>query len=387
MRANLILPCGGSGNRSGLSNKLLASIDPVGTPVIVVTIAKFLDVEEVTRIILPCAKATISDIKSAICKYYNDELISGKIILCLGGGTRTDSVKSALKLVDTTCELTIIHDGARPFVTAQVIKENMATALEHGAAIAAVPTTDTIATVNSGDEILSIPERASLVNLQTPQTFLTNSIINAYLMVKDGEVFTDDSSVYAAKIGVPKISKGDSANIKLTYANDFSICGDTRVGVGYDTHTLVEGRDLILGGVKIPHTKGLLGHSDADALIHAIMDALLTACNQRDIGSLFPDTDEKYRGIASTLLLKNVHGIILSQGYIVNNISAVIMAQKPKLAKFIQPMIATIADILEIPHTAIGISATTTEGIGFIGREEGIAVHAACTIIKTKLKN
>ncbi len=154
-----------------------------------------------------------------------------------------------------------------------------------------------------------------------------------------------------------------------------------RVGMGYDVHKLVEGRDLILGGVKVPHTLGLLGHSDADVLLHAIMDALLGAAALGDIGKHFPDTDEKYKGISSMKLLEYVEALLSEKGYIVGNIDATIIAQKPKLRPFIEEMEENVARVLKISKEQINIKATTEEGLGFTGTEEGISAHAICTIM------
>lgn len=154
-----------------------------------------------------------------------------------------------------------------------------------------------------------------------------------------------------------------------------------RVGMGYDVHKLVKGRDLILGGVKVPHTLGLLGHSDADVLLHAIMDALLGAAALGDIGKHFPDTDEKYKGISSMKLLEYVEELLSEKGYIVGNIDATIIAQKPKLRPFIEEMEENVARVLKISKEQINIKATTEEGLGFTGTEEGISAQAICTIM------
>lgn len=155
-----------------------------------------------------------------------------------------------------------------------------------------------------------------------------------------------------------------------------------RAGLGYDVHRLVEGRDLVLGGVKIPYEKGLLGHSDADVLVHAIMDALLGAVGQGDIGRHFPDTDEKYKGVSSLLLLAEVRKILENCGYVVNNVDGLIVAQKPKMAPFIGEMQKNIAHVLDTDVTNINVKATTTEGLGFTGTGEGIAAHAVVTLRK-----
>lgn len=153
-----------------------------------------------------------------------------------------------------------------------------------------------------------------------------------------------------------------------------------RTGIGYDVHKLTEGRKLILGGVEIPHTLGLLGHSDADVLVHAIMDALLGAAALGDIGKHFPDTDERYKGISSMKLLAHVRGLIEQEGYFIENIDAVIIAQKPKLRPYIEEMEQNIADVLKLEKKQMNIKATTEEGLGFTGSEEGISAQAICSL-------
>lgn len=155
-----------------------------------------------------------------------------------------------------------------------------------------------------------------------------------------------------------------------------------RVGLGYDVHRLVEGRKLILGGVEIPHTLGLLGHSDADVLLHAVMDALLGAAALGDIGKHFPDTDDKYKGISSMKLLAHVGELIEQEGYYIENIDATIIAQKPKLRPYIEKMEGNIAEVLKLEKNQVNIKATTEEGLGFTGTEEGISSQAICSLSK-----
>ena len=155
-----------------------------------------------------------------------------------------------------------------------------------------------------------------------------------------------------------------------------------RVGIGYDVHALANNRDLYLGGVKIDHEMGLMGHSDADVLVHAIMDAILGAAAMGDIGRHFPDTDDKYKGISSLLLLKRVNEIILENGYKINNIDSIIIAQKPKLSPYISEMQKNIANVLGVDASCINVKATTTEKLGFEGRQEGISAQAVCTLVE-----
>ena len=158
---------------------------------------------------------------------------------------------------------------------------------------------------------------------------------------------------------------------------------DIRIGHGYDVHRLTENRDLIIGGVKIPYEKGLLGHSDADVLVHAILDAVLGALGEGDIGKHFPDTDERYKGINSMLLAENVASLLLGKGYIVGNIDATVVAQRPKLSPYIQEMRANIAKVFGVSPDRVNIKATTEEKLGFTGSGEGISSHAVCLIIKS----
>lgn len=373
MKVNVIIPCGGSGSRTGLNfNKLLAKI---GTKsVIYQTVSKFFWLEQVHKIILP--------VREADKIYFENELkdFCGKVIFCDGGETRTQSVKNALSLAND-CDIISIHDGARPYVTAQIILDSFDKAYNFGSGISGYPSTDTIAMADN-KQITNVFDRSKIFNLQTPQSFCAEQIKKAYGLIDETQQFTDDSGVYAKYIGSCHISIGSPANKKLTYLEDFLTYQNCYIGVGYDTHQLVEGRDLILGGIKIEHSKGLLGHSDADVLTHAIMDAIFGACNERDIGYHFPDTDPKYKGISSIKLLKECLKIIRNKGFEVHNINAVLMCQKPKLAKIIPTIAQNLADVIGIPTENISISATTTEGLGFVGREEGIAVHSGCICYK-----
>ena len=379
MKVNVIIACGGSGQRSGLSfNKILAPIN--GKAIIHHTISKFYNIGEVTKIIIPATSEDICLIKAATVGIDSDN----KIAYCNNGASRTLSIKSALTLVDADADIITIHDGARPFVATESILDSIQTALNCGSGISAYSTVDTIAIANKYNQIELVPDRTTLFNIQTPQSFGANKIITAYSMIGEDDNFTDDSSVYAKHIGAPTLSHGSPENKKITFASDLQIASDCYVGAGYDTHQLVTGRKLVLGGIDIPHPLGLLGHSDADVLTHAIMDALFSSCCERDIGVHFPDTDMQYKGIKSTILLEKCLQIIRAKGYEVKNISCVIMCEKPKLAKIIPIIIDNLATVMDISKDALMISATTTEGLGFVGREEGIAVSASCICCKIK---
>lgn len=215
--------------------------------------------------------------------------------------------------------------------------------------------------------------------MQTPQGFDTAAIKAAYeAAYAEGFYGTDDAGI-AERAGLEiRIVPGSYDNIKITTREDLSM--ETRVGTGYDVHRLEEGRKLILGGVDIPFERGLLGHSDADVLVHAIMDALLGAAALGDIGKLFPDTDDRYKGISSIELLKNVREAIENAGYSICNIDATLIAQKPRIAPYIEDMRTNIAAALSIEKDRVSVKATTTEKLGFTGRQEGMEAQAVCIL-------
>lgn len=293
----------------------------------------------------------------------------------IGGKTRQQSVLNGLNHVSG--DIVLIHDGARPFVTKEIIKDCIESVKKFGSGISAYPSTDTIAIGKDGFIEQNLGKEEMFI-IQTPQGFYTNDILRAHARANGNE--PDDSILYLRHVGKPHLSLGSKENRKLTLKEDF--IKESAVGVGYDTHKLTENRRLVLGGVTIPHDKGLLGHSDADVLTHAVMDALLSAAGLRDIGYYFPDNDNKYKDISSIVLLKEVMRLIANEGYSVGNVTACILAEKPKLSPFIETIKNNLANELGISLDKLGITVTTTEGLGFIGREEGIAVHSTCTLVK-----
>ena len=297
-----------------------------------------------------------------------------------GGNTRTLSVINALK--EVTGEIVLIHDAARPFVSEKIVKDCVAAAKEHGGAIPVVPSSDTVCGVKDG-KVCGYLGKDGLYFVQTPQAFRTEEIKKAYAAA-GGKAFNDDGEVYKNFFGELFCVSGEKSNVKLTYPEDFSIKSEKeyRFGTGFDCHRLTAGRKLILGGVTVPHDKGLLGHSDADVVAHAVMDALLSACAMRDIGYYFPDTDEKYKDADSMILLKKVVAMVKDAGFIPHGVSACVMAEKPKLKDFIPKIKENLAAALNIPCDRVGVSATTLEGLGFVGREEGICVSATATAVK-----
>ena len=297
-----------------------------------------------------------------------------------GGATRADSVRSGLAAAEG--ELVAIHDAARPFVSEAVITAVLTAAAADGAAAPAVPVKDTIKIADGAGRVAATPDRASLYAVQTPQCFRRSLYLQALSAVtgEKASLVTDDCSLFELA-GLPvTLTEGDYANYKITTKEDLQKEKTMRIGHGYDVHRLVEDRKLILGGVEIPFEKGLLGHSDADVLLHAVMDAVLGAAALGDIGQHFPDNDPAYKGADSLQLTREVAKIIAAHGYRVGNIDATILCQRPKLAPHIPAMREKIADAFGLPVDAVSVKATTEEHLGFTGEGLGIAAHAVALI-------
>ena len=368
-----IITCAGKGERAGFGyNKLLKDMGGI-TPFEKV-VSTFTKNDSIFDIIVTCAEQDLESFKSKC------DGLGAKVTFVTGGATRTESVGNALKLVPDE-NLVLVHDGARAFITDEIISECVKTALVKGSAVTAIPTTDTIAETDGNGYIIST-SRKNKYSVQTPQAFNAGLLKKAYSMIKDGEEFTDESGLYAKYIEKPYITQGSPVNKKLTHPEDFAVSENLYVGTGFDLHVFAENRKLILGGIEIPHDKGLLGHSDADVLTHAVMDAMLSSASLGDIGRHFPDTDPAYKGISSMKLLEKVVEILKKSGYRLKNVSSVIMAQKPKLAKFVDSIRHNLALALGVDDADVGITCTTLEGIGTVGREEGIAVQSYCLTVK-----
>lgn len=297
-----------------------------------------------------------------------------------GGATRADSVHNGLAAARG--QLVAIHDAARPFASEEVITQVLQAAANTGAAAPAVPVKDTIKVADKDGKVVTTPDRATLYAVQTPQCFDRALYLQALEAVsgEKASLVTDDCSLFELA-GLPvTLTAGDYANLKITTKEDLQKENTMRIGHGYDVHRLVEDRKLILGGVEVPYEKGLLGHSDADVLLHAVMDAVLGAAALGDIGQHFPDTDPAYKGADSLALTREVAKIIAAHGYKVGNIDATILCQRPKLAPHIPAMRKNIADAFGLPLDAVSVKATTEEHLGFTGEGLGIAAHAVALI-------
>ncbi|MDD2648302.1 MAG: 2-C-methyl-D-erythritol 2,4-cyclodiphosphate synthase [Eubacteriales bacterium] len=371
-----IIVCGGSGLRMGLSvNKVLLPIRRLSCA----QRSALLLMPFSREMIVVCRREDESELKMQLSAV----IPMNSVKLVIGGNTRRKSVENGLSAVLPDTEYVIIHDGARPLATPAIVERSLEAAKEYGSGICAVKCVDTIKRADENCDVTETLDRSGVFVIQTPQSFSYPLIMKAY--AADMSDTTDDAALIE-KTGVKaRLVEGDRRNIKLTTREDIGLMEaflpvKTRVGHGFDVHKLVPGRKLILCGVDIPCEKGLLGHSDADVALHALMDALLGAAGEHDIGRHFPDSDERYKGISSLLLLDETVKILRAHGASVENADITIVAQKPKLMKYIDEMRGNIAAHLGIDTGAVNVKATTTEGLGFEGEGLGISASAVALI-------
>jgi 2-C-methyl-D-erythritol 4-phosphate cytidylyltransferase/2-C-methyl-D-erythritol 2,4-cyclodiphosphate synthase len=386
MHVTAIVAAGGHGLRfGGTQPKQLVEIG--GRAILERSVALFTGHPAIDEVIVALPQALMDDPP----KY----LAGGAkpLRMVIGGARRQDSVANAFRAAQAHTDVIVIHDAARPFASADLVSRTIAAAAETGAALAAIQARDTVKRV-SPDNVQQVAEtlaRESIYLAQTPQAFRRDVLRDALAISGDA---TDEAAL-AEKAGhVVRVVEGEASNIKITGAEDLMVAeaiADARdergardpkpartgrAGIGYDLHRLVEGRPLILGGVTIPFDRGLIGHSDADALCHAIGEAVLGAAAAGNIGGHFPDTDPAWEGASSIDLLRRIGAIVATQGLQVGNVDATVIAERPKLAPFIETMRANVARALAIGIDRVSIKGKTNEGVGELGRGEAIAVHA-----------
>lgn len=373
----LIIVAAGSGSRMGtkLPKQFMALFGLRGRSLLQATIAICAKAKYIDEVIIVTGKEYMDLAKRQLLDLQlgfnnNDRFNKLEFRMVAGGKTRQESVKKGVdSIVNVEDTLILVHDGARPYATNKLFEKMIEAAYEKGAAVPYIPVKDTIR-----DRIKGTLERENLVKIQTPQTFEGELLRRAIEFAEEScFVGTDDGSLVENLGEEVALVLGEETNIKITTREDVKM--DFRVGTGYDVHRLVEDRELILGGVNIPYEKGLLGHSDADVLTHALMDAILGAMGEGDIGRHFPDSDEKYRGISSLELLNHVKEVMEEKGFSVVNGDVTVICQEPKILPFIPEMKKNIESVLECVGS-INIKGTTTEKLGFEGRGEGIATNA-----------
>lgn len=381
MRKNCaaVIVAAGSAVRMKGIDKMLAHL--AGVPVVLRSARALAASEEIDSFVIVTRAELVEPVR---------ELCGGMEKLAAvvpGGASRAESVLAGLAVLPKEAELVAVHDGARPLVSLEVIRRTVEAAARYGAAAPAIAVHDTIKKAENG-VVTETPDRKSLYAVQTPQVFDAARLQAALRgALQEGIALTDDcSAMEAAGISV-HLTQGEEENLKITTPVDLTLAEailnrrkTMRIGHGYDVHRLTEGRKLILGGVEIPFERGLDGHSDADVLVHALMDALLGAAALRDIGVLFPDNDPAYEGISSMLLLEKVMEHLRTAGYTVGNVDITVLAQRPKLRDYIPAMRENLARAMNIAPGCVSVKATTEEGLGFTGSGEGIACHAVCLL-------
>lgn len=379
-----IVPAAGSGTRMNLKTEK-QFIQVNGKPLIVHTLQALEDNPRISRIILVVSKARMGSIKEDLLTRYHINKVSD---IVEGGSERCFSVRNAVHYLKPDDELVLIHDAVRPFLNDERINASIDAASSHGAAAIASKITDTVKRAEDGMAVETV-DRENLWCIETPQVFKKEVLEEAFQKAEKENDFGTDECYIVEKAGRSvKLVPVAGINMKVTLPGDRELAervmcqtaSSVRVGTGYDVHRLVADRKLILGGVEIPHETGLLGHSDADVLCHAIGDALLGAAGLGDLGRHFPDSDEKYKGISSIRLLKEISSLLKKSGFRVVNVDATVVAQRPKLADYIQKMRENIAESLSSGVDQVSVKATTTEKLGFEGREEGISSQSYVSI-------
>jgi 2-C-methyl-D-erythritol 4-phosphate cytidylyltransferase / 2-C-methyl-D-erythritol 2,4-cyclodiphosphate synthase len=308
-----------------------------------------------------------------------------------GGATRQASVHAGLEALSSERpDIVLIHDAARPFVSEGLISRAIDAASRTGAAIPAIAVADTIKLIDADGNVADTPERARLRIAQTPQAFRYDVILEAHRRAaREGRSdFTDDAAL-AEWAGLTVATfEGDALNMKLTTPEDFvreearlaSLLGDIRAGTGYDVHAFGDGDHVMICGVRVPHTRGFLAHSDGDVGLHALVDAILGALADGDIGSHFPPSDAKWKGASSDQFLKYAADRVAGRGGRIANLEVTLICERPKIGPLRDQMRARIAEISGVDISRVAVKATTSERLGFTGREEGIAATASATI-------
>jgi 2-C-methyl-D-erythritol 4-phosphate cytidylyltransferase / 2-C-methyl-D-erythritol 2,4-cyclodiphosphate synthase len=394
VHVSAIIAAGGRGARFG-GDRPKQLLTLAGRPILQHSVDAFVRSDRIAEIVV----ALPPDLAANPPAYLRD---TGKPILVVEGGERRqDSVAKAFARVSPSSELILIHDAARPMVSGDLIGRTIDAAAEYGAAIAALPATDTVKRGNAQRVIVDTLPRSEIFLAQTPQVFRATVLRDALALARQSADATDEAML-AEQAGHPvRLVDGDPRNIKITTPSDLEVAerafagrpddrplpgagvGMLRIGNGYDLHRLVAGRPLILGGVTIPFDKGLQGHSDADAVCHAVTDAVLGAIGAGDIGRHFPDTDPEWKGADSIVLLTRAGAIVRDAGYAIGNVDVVVIAQRPKLVPHIEAMQANLARALGIGPGQVSVKGKTNEGVDSMGTGEAIAVHAVALVTRS----
>lgn len=377
-----VVVAAGRGVRMGAAvNKVLLPL--CGEPVIRHAVRAFCEADEIDGVVVVASADETEQMRAALCG------LEKVCAIVPGGSTRQESVKNGLDALPKEARIALVHDGARPLISRELIARCIRQTEDCGSAVVCTPVTDTVKVEKDGCVVRTL-DRSQLRAVQTPQCFFAGELKAAYeAAARDGVSVTDDASVMEHAGHSVHLLESSEVNFKLTTPEDMrraeDIIGERkfmqrlpRTGFGYDVHKLVSGRRLILCGKEIPWEKGLDGHSDADVAVHALMDALLGAACLGDIGRLYPDNDPAFEGADSMKLLADVLRRVKDAGYAVVHADVTIVAQKPKLMPYMDEMRRNLENAM--PGAQVNVKATTTERLGFEGRGEGISAQAVATI-------
>jgi 2-C-methyl-D-erythritol 4-phosphate cytidylyltransferase / 2-C-methyl-D-erythritol 2,4-cyclodiphosphate synthase len=386
MHVTAIIAAGGAGRRLG-GDKPKQLLEIGGATILHRSVAAFADHPRISDIVLVLPQQQTSFLLLPAA----DARPAPPIRIVHGGERRQDSVANGFDAVHHTSEVVLIHDAARPFVTADLIDRTIDAAATHGAAIAALQSRDTIKRVDKDGVIVDTIPRDEIYLAQTPQGFRLDVLAKAVAVGRSGVDATDEAMLAERAGFTVHVVDGDPRNVKITTADDLDAArarADAgrkpartgRAGTGYDLHRLVEGRPLVIGGVTISSDRGALGHSDADVVCHAATDAILGAAGLGDIGRHFPDSDPRWKGANSLELLTQARVMIANAGYEVGNLDVTVILEKPKIKDAIDEMRGRVARALSVDPSRVSIKGKTNEGVDAIGRGEAIAAHAVALV-------
>jgi 2-C-methyl-D-erythritol 4-phosphate cytidylyltransferase / 2-C-methyl-D-erythritol 2,4-cyclodiphosphate synthase len=388
MRVTAIIAAGGRGSRFG-ADRPKQFLELQGQSILERSVRAFLTHVQVDEVVV-ALPAELMDPPP----HYLD-----KAHVVKGGERRQDSVANAFRASNPSSDVIVIHDAARPFVSADLISRTIAAASEFGAALAAIGARDTVKRVRLTEasrslHVVETIARETVYLAQTPQAFRRDVLADALAAGERGGVVATDEAALAERAGHPvHIVEGDASNIKITTPDDLPIAqaiadreGSSRAirtgraGIGYDLHRLVDGRPLIVGGVTIPFDRGPLGHSDGDVACHAATDAIFGAACLGDIGRHFPDTDPRWKGASSLDLLARASAIVRNHGFEVGNVDVTVVLEKPKIKDHIDAMRAAMANAIGVAVDRVSVKGKTNEGMDAVGRGEAIAAHAIALV-------
>jgi len=383
MHVTAIIAAGGEGRRLGAGTpKQLLEVG--GRTILERSVSAFVGHDRVDEVIVVLPAALVNAPEAWT------KSTPPAVRIVAGGARRQDSVANAFDSVAADSDVVLVHDAARPFVSADLISRAIDAAAAHGAAIAALPVRDTVKRVESrgaASVIVSTIPRDTIYLAQTPQAFRREVLREAVALGRSGVDATDEAMLAERAGHAVHVVEGDPSNVKITTADDLDLARRgagaaalARIGTGYDLHRLVDGRPLVIGGVTIPSEKGALGHSDADVVCHAVTDAVLGAAAAGNIGQRYPDTDAKWQGASSIELLRDSVRHIRASGFAVENVDVSVVLERPKIAPYLGDIQARVADALGVDPSRVSVKGKTNEGLDAIGRGEAIAAHAVALL-------